>query len=173
MAAPGYVPTEPLATVRSYQSPDHVPDPWLADRPGDLGPYQPMAKGLGYQGPDLGYVLTLVDRFDDRISLAPGERRDDCDAGCTAVAMKRASLFGRAPVIGDLEMGYRVWGFLDEAPTELVELRAEMFQGVAQAHNYVRRRRIADAVPAATLATSPAEVAAAHRRDWRSLLDLG
>jgi len=173
MAAPDYVPTEPQANVRAYRSPDHVPDSWLADRPADLGAFQPRAKGLGYQGPDLGYVLTLVDRFDDRISLSPGERRDDCDAGCTAVAMRRASLFGRAPVIGDLEIGYRVWGYLDQAPPDLVALRRELFERVAHPHHYQQRRRIADSVRDTTLAMAQAAVAQAHRQDWRALLDLG
>jgi hypothetical protein len=172
VAAPNYVPTEPEAVVRSYRSPDRVPGAWTADRPGELGPAQPRASGLGSPGPDLGYVLTLVDRFDRQVRLAPGERRSDCDAGCAAVAMKRASLFGRAPVITDLEVGYRVWGFLDPAPADLVEVRGVLFERIDHPHHHRECRRVVDAVPEDTLRVTPAQVAEAHRRDWRSLLDL-
>ena len=173
MAAPEYVPRPPTETVRTYGSPDHVPRRWEATRPGEVvDTGQPSGGAFGHQGPDLGYALTLVHRFDDRLRLAVGEHRDDVDAGCAAVAMKRASLFGRAPVIHDLEIAYRVWGYLDDAPAELVDLRRRMFEGVAHPYHYAEQRALVAAVPDATLRRTPAQVAQAHDDDWASLLGL-
>ena len=39
--------------------------------------------------------------------------------GCLNIALKRASMFGRAPVIYDLEFAYSLFGFLGGAPAEL------------------------------------------------------
>jgi hypothetical protein len=134
---------------------------------------QPSGGAYGHQGPDLGYVYTLLPLFDDRLRLAEGEGRADADAGCTAVAMKRASLFGRAPVVHDLEVAYRVWGFLDDAPAGLVEVRRPIFEGAAHPHHYGRLRALTAAVPEATLRLTPRQVADRHRNEWASLLDLG
>ena len=41
MAAPEYVPVKSTDRARAYESPDYVPGPWLADRPGDLDGRQP------------------------------------------------------------------------------------------------------------------------------------
>jgi hypothetical protein len=117
--------------------------------------------------------LMLARRFEDRLHLAPGEDQDDVIAGCTAVALKRASLLGRAPVIHDLTVAFTLWGFLSEdPPDELVELRRERFAEVSNPHYYAELRRIADMVPEHVLRQTPEEVAQAHRKDWRSLLDL-
>ena len=43
------------------------------------------------------------------------------------LALKRASLFGRAPVVHDLEVAFTIWGFLGAAPPELVALRRPLF----------------------------------------------
>ena len=80
MAAPEYVPTDPTA-VPHYRSPDVVPASWSADRAGSVGVAQPIGEGLGSQGPDQGYALTLTHLFDDRVVLAPGESRADVMAG--------------------------------------------------------------------------------------------
>jgi hypothetical protein len=88
-----------------------------------------------------------------------------------AVALKRASLFGRAPVIHDLTVALTIWGFLDAEPAqELVELRKGLFEEVWHPHHYAELRRIVDLVPAATLRLVPGYLAVAHRSDWRALL---
>ena len=87
-----------------------------------------MGGAMGWQGPDQGYALSLADRFVDRVLLEDDERFDDAAAGCVHVAMKRASLYGRAPVIHDLEIAFRLWGFLDVEPAEeLVSRRKHLF----------------------------------------------
>ena len=113
MAAPKFAPVAPLDDARGYESPDHVPDAWMPDRPGELAGRQPPGPRLGYQGPDQGYALTLAARLRPQLRVPAGERVDDAVAGCTAVALRRASLFGRAPVIHDLRIAFTIWGFLD------------------------------------------------------------
>jgi len=142
---------------------------WLADRPSDIGVRQPAGPHFGAQGPDQGYVLTLLPLFADRLRLAPGEGRDDVEAGCVGVALKRASLFGRAPVVYDLEVAFTIWGYLDErADPALVELRRPLFQ--AAAHDDWDQREIVDLVDDDALRLPPDEVRARHAADWRSLL---
>ena len=157
---------------QAYESPPWLGDPWWADRPGDLAAGQPVGPRLGSQGPDQGYILKLARRFDGDLVLGEREREADAVAGCAAVGLKRASLYGRAPVIGDLTVAFTIWGFLDDAPDELYELRRPMFEEVAHPSHYVGRGRIADLVLAASLRRTPADVSAAHEADWRSLLDV-
>lgn len=171
MAAPEYVPTDQRAP-RSYRSPDVVPGSWSADKPGSVGTEQPVGPALGYQGPDQGYVLTLVRHFKSRIILAEGEQRDDVTAGVVEIAMKRASIFGRAPVVYDLEIALRVWGFLEEPREDLVQAR-RCFQGIANPYHWRDLRRVVAKVPESTLRSSPAEVETEHLSDWNSLLELG
>ncbi|MGH9084586.1 MAG: hypothetical protein ACRDYW_03955 [Acidimicrobiales bacterium] len=174
MAAPEYVPVDKTRLVRAYESPPRRPDPWLADRPGELPGGQPRGDRLGNQGPDQGYVLTLARRFEGKLTLRPGEHERDALAGASAVALKRASLFGRAPVVHDLTVALTIWGFLGEVPppAELIELRREMFEEVWHPHHYAELRAVADVVPEAALRMTPKQVADAHRQDWRSLLAL-
>jgi hypothetical protein len=173
MAAPEFVPQEPVRLVRNYKSPAWRPDPWLANRPGDLDDLQPTGDRFGTPGPDQGYVYVLARRFEGTLTLTDGEHEKDAIAGAAMVAIKRSSIFSRAPVIHDLTIGLTVWGFLDEAAAELVELRRPLFQEVAHAHHYPEQRRIADLVPESTLRLTPTQVTERHRSDWRSLLDLG
>ena len=178
MAAPSFVPTLPTQSPRDYSSAPWRMDPWTADRPGEFmyrsGQPGPDAGGMGVPGPDQGYVLKLLPLFRNDIRLAEGEQLRDAEAVGVAVALKRAGIFGRAPISHDLRVAYTVWGLLDsQAPKELVALRTERIEGMhLRAHHYPQLRAVVDMVPAATLRLSPAEVADAHRRDWRSLLAL-
>jgi hypothetical protein len=173
MAAPEFVPVPPAVRPRLYTSPDHVPEAWLADRPADIAGRQPEGRGLGFQGPDQGYALVLAERFRGRLQLRSGEDADDAIEGALNVALRRASLFGRAPVIHDLTVAFTIWGFLDPGPPdELVELRRSMFEGVGHAHHYAERRAIVDMVPEGTLRLMPVDVQAAYPGRWRQLLGL-
>ena len=174
MAAPEFVPLKPTDAPRAYSSSPRRPEPWRADRPGEVVDRgQPRDDMLGNQGPDQGYVLRLVRQFDGKLALAEDEQQADAFAGCIAVALKRASLFGRAPVIHDLTVAFTIWGFLDDAAAgDLVEQRREMFEEVRNPHHYTEQRAIADAVPPATLRMTLKAVAEAYRSDWRSLVDI-
>jgi hypothetical protein len=172
MAAPPFVPINPVDRPRGYESPDHVPAPWVPERPAELTGRQPSGRQLGYQGPDQGYALTLAEHFRDRLRLQPGERADDAIRGCLGVALRRASLYGRAPVVHDLTIAFTVWGFLhDDPPADLVTLRRSVFEGVGNVvHHYAEGRAIADLVPEATLRSTPQQVSEAFPSRWRELL---
>jgi hypothetical protein len=171
MAAPRFAPVAPNDEVRYYSSPDHVPGGWEPDRPGELVGPQPRGDRLGTPGPDQGFALKIANRLAPKVRLQPGEQLDDAIRGCLAIALRRASLFSRAPVVHDLTIAFTIWGFYDETPpSELVATRRSMFEGVGNtAHHYVEGRAIADLVPEATLRATPAEVAGRYPAEWRAL----
>jgi hypothetical protein len=172
MAAPKFSPVAPLDDARGYESPDYVPDRWSADRPADLSGRQPTGPRLGFQGPDQGYALMLAARVRPDVRVQAGEFVVDAVAGCTSIAMRRASLYGRAPVIHDLRIAFTIWGYFDaDPPGELVDLRRPLFEGVANSlHHFDERRALVDSVPEATLRMTPAQVAAAYPGSWPTLL---
>lgn len=172
MAAPKFSPVPPLDDARGYGSPHHIPEPWIADRPGELSGRQPVGSRLGSQGPDQGYALGLAERLRPSVQVQAGERVDDALAACTAIGLRRASLFGRAPVIHDLRIALTIWGFFDPSPpVELVAERRSRFEGVANAvHHYDELRQIVDAVPEETLRSTPAQVTAGYPGSWRALV---
>jgi hypothetical protein len=133
------------------------PAPWYLDRPAELKDLTPpTGRQFGSTGPDLGYGLMLARRLEHRLELEPGAHREDVVAGCFACGARRASSFGRAPVIHDMEWAYTLWGFLGGAPGGLVILRARLFRGAAE--DYEVQRRIADSVRPETLRLTPALV---------------
>jgi hypothetical protein len=166
MAAPDYVPVT-LRDKPRTALPIPPPRQWLAKRPADLDRGQPEGERFGVQGPDQGYALRLAEVLIPKLELAPGEIRADVVAGCLPVALRRAGMFGRAPVIHDLDLAFRVWGFLGGAPAELVEFRKPMFFGAA--HEYFKTLEIAYRVPEATLRLTPAQVGQ-RLASWRELL---
>jgi len=168
MTQPEYVPITPADRIRPVL---RLPAPrrWKPDRPAEIrGGIHPSGARMGTPGPDQGYALTLVERFAGRLVLSEGERFGDAVAGCLGVALRRASLFDRAPVIHDWEVAFAVWGFLGGAPDDLVAYRRPLFQ--AAAHDYWAQRAISDRVPEATLRLAPAQITA-RLTDWRRLID--
>lgn len=169
MAAPEYVPPSYADKPRSS-----LPIPpaasWTATRPADLERGQPLGRGLGRPGPDQGYALALAGRFRDKLHLGEGEHAADAVAGSVAVAMRRASMFGRAPVVFDLELAFGLFGYLDDAPADLVAWRRPAFAGAS--HDYWDQRAIVDRVPESTFRLTPADV---RRRlgEWRNLVGVG
>jgi hypothetical protein len=166
---PSFVPVVEADQVRrAYQL--HVPSIWTASRPSELrGTRAPTGAFLGTPGPDQGFALKLARRFEDRLVLSPGEHAEDALSGCTAVAMRRAASYGRAPVIHDLTLAFTLWGFLPGAPDDLVEARGPLFRSAG--HHYLAQRTIADCVPESTLRLTPQQVAD-RIDDWRELLVL-
>ncbi len=155
-----------------------TPLPWWADRPGDqrgsapAGPAK-AADGwagalFGMTGPDQGYALHLAERLQDRLVLEPGETSEDATAGCLGVALRRAAAFDRAPVIFDLELAFTLWGYLGEAPPDLVGWRRPLFS--AAAHDYWVQREIAARVLPETLRLTPGQVRS-QLAEWRKLVD--
>lgn len=175
MAAPRHTRVPPLAEPRTYRSPDHVPASWSPARPGDLDGRQPSGDRLGTPGPDQGYALRIVRTLEPQIRLQPGEQLDDAVRGCLGIALRRASLFGRAPVIHDLRLAFTIWGFFDHVPpTDLVETRRELFEGVADTvHHYFEGRYLADLVPEAVLRGDLRTVSTRYPAEWRTLTGVG
>lgn len=171
MAAPKHTPVNPVDRPRTYQSPDFVPSPWTNTRKASVTGRQPRAERLGHPGPDQGYVLSLAERLRPRIRVTAGESIDDAIQGCIGIALRRASHFGRAPVIHDLNIALTIWGyFLDQPPAELVAVRSQLFAGVANVvHHYVEARRIVDMVPQSTIIMSPDTATKAMPLSWRAL----
>ncbi|MEE2768224.1 MAG: hypothetical protein VX833_03325 [Actinomycetota bacterium] len=154
MAAPSYVPNPAVPSTEAiYTSPRRRLGTWRADRAGEVESAGRDLQGasLGHPGPDQGYVLRLVRLFEPQLRLAEGERRSDVVAGVVAVALKRASLCGRAPVAEDLRVAFDLFGFLSDASEELIARRRELFDGAAGHHNYRDVRRIVDLVPVSAL----------------------
>ncbi|HEY0520912.1 MAG TPA: hypothetical protein VGC84_15580 [Ilumatobacteraceae bacterium] len=172
MAAPRSAAFTPVDYSRSYSSPDVVPPSWKPNRPGDLDGFQPEGTRLGFQGPDQGYALKLASGFRDRLHLQPEEHAADAIQGCLGIALRRASMFGRAPVIHDLTIAFTIWGFLDaNPPADLLALRARLFVGVHDLqHHYDEARALVDMVPEATLRMTPDQVAAAFPGRWQELV---
>ena len=107
-----------------------------------------------------------------QLRLGVGEHIDDVIQGCLGVALRRASLFSRAPVVHDLTIAFTMWGFLDDAPpSELVALRTPLFEGLRHVgHHYTEAREIVDRIPVETLQMTPAQVQSRYPADWRDLL---
>jgi hypothetical protein len=172
MAAPDYVPAPVDDTARVYHSPPWRPEPWVADRPAEIVGRQPLGDRLGSPGPDQGYALHLGRRMRGKLSLTVDESEDDALAGCIAVAMRRSALFGRAPVIHDLTVALTLWGFLGDAPADLVAARTRAFAAVAHTHHYMERRAIVDNVPEDVLRLSPAQIAALVHDEPERVLEI-
>lgn len=164
MAAPDYVPSKRQIKVHSV--PNSNRGSWTADRPGELDGRQPSATGLGSAGPDQGYAYTLAEHFDDRLYLSD-LNKEDVISGCVALAIKRASLFGRAPVIHDLTASFSIYGFSKSSvDSELEALRMELFPEVSSHHHYVERRQIVDLVQTDFLKKKHQEIVEICSRDW-------
>lgn len=167
MTQPDYVPMQATDRVRPSAV---LPPPghWYLDRPAeqlDLEP--PTGPRFGSTGPDLGYGLKLARRFHDRLQLTEGEHAEDAIAGGFACGCRRASQFGRAPVIYDMEWAFGLWGFLGGAPDDLIAWRRPLFRGAAE--HYWDQRQIVDAVKVDTLKLSPAQVRE-KLTNWKDLL---
>ena len=170
MAAPRFAPTPVIETARSYSSPPTVARSWTPGRKAEIEGFQPQGEQLGFQGPDQGFALTIAEGFRSRLRLHDGEHADDAIRGCLGIALRRASLFSRAPVVHDLTIAFAMWGFLGAAPADLVEARRGLFSGLAHPHHYTEARALVDMVPEATLRMTPAQVEAASPAQWRSLV---
>ena len=127
---------------------------------------------MGFQGPDQGFAIKIANTFRPRLRLVAGEQVDDAIGGCLGIALRRASMFSRAPVVHDLTVAFTAWGFLDpDPPADLVSLRTTLFTGVANVlHHYAEGRAIVDMTPESTLRMTPQQVAAAYPGRWRELV---
>jgi hypothetical protein len=145
-----YVPSEIGDRPRQQQNlpPGLAPPPardWRADRPGDLTGAPGAGALMGRPGPNIGYAYTLAARARPRLRMSPHEHAEDVIAVIAEIAGKRAALFGRAPVIGDIDVAVSLLGYDGSADEHFVELRSRLVHDAA--HEYTRRRELVDAVP--------------------------
>ena len=168
MTQPKFVPVTPSDRVRKQLRPD-TPDRWRADRPAEIASSgQPRGDHFGNIGPDQGYALKLAKALVGKLQREKDEHEDDIIVGCLGVALKRASIYGRAPVIHDWEFAFTVWGYMGGAPDDLVTFRKRLF---AQAsHHYEAQRDIVDHVREDAYGMSTAEVRA-QLHDWTAFID--
>jgi hypothetical protein len=120
------------------------PGKWVSDRPGDVVVGQPRGPLMGDPGPNGGYAYTLAERARKRLRLAPGESADDALSVVAEIAARRATSFGRAPVVGDLDVALTLLGYEEPAAQWAVD-RARLVHGAA--HHYQHRRVLVSAVP--------------------------
>jgi len=145
-----FVPPDPDARPRQQQNlPAGVALPpashWRPDRPGDLsGPTIGHGALTGRPGPNVGFAYTLTERIKDRMRLGPNEHIVDVVPVVAEIAGKRAALFGRAPVIHDVEHAMNVLGYDRYDNAAFVEARTLLVLGAA--HDYERRRSVVDDV---------------------------
>ena len=172
MAAPKFTPVSPIGAFRDDEG---LPPAlaWTATRPAEGRGPQPNGARFGRPGPDQGYALKLANSFHGKLNLTEAENEHDVIAGCLPVALKRAALFGRAPVIHDLRRAFEVFGFIGQsASADLVAYRTSLFQ--AAGHHYELQRTIADLVPDETLTAAQVRVdMALSAGRWRDLLAIG
>ena len=118
---------------------------WRSDRPGDLvDGVQPEGALFGSPGPNVGYALRLVHRASADFQLAAGEHRGDAEAVVAAVAMKRASSYGRAPIRADVDRAVALLGYRGGADADFVAWRVGAVAGAH--HEYGATRALADAI---------------------------
>ena len=167
MAQPSFVPITEADLVRPSM-PQPVPT-HVKGRPSEVhSPITPSGDGIGSPGPDQGYALTLIHGIHDRVVLREDEEFHDVEVGIALLAGRRASLFGRAPSIYDVEVALGLFGYLAKAPEDLVTYRKAAFQAIG--HSYVAQRQLVDSVPESSLRLSPDEAASGSSR-WRQLLN--
>ena len=105
MAISSYVPADPRTHPRRYESSPRRGNGWHLHRPGEVVPDAMPEGGLyGNHGPDIGYAYKIVHRLRDKVKVSSGENHEDAEAGAIAVAMRRAALLGRAPILADLDV---------------------------------------------------------------------
>ena len=123
MAAPRVRPRRaaPTPCLRTYESPPRRPDPWLADRPGELVEAgQPSGPRSATRArPGLRAAAGPPVRGQAR-PRTPASTSATPSPAAVAVALKRASLFGRAPVVHDLTVALPSGASSATRPAELV-----------------------------------------------------
>ena len=172
------MPTDPFVPERLEDEPRQEPNlppgvkmpparSWVANRPGDIPAGWPSGKLLGSPGPNVGYALTLANRARDRFVLAPHEHPEDAIAVVSEIAMRRAALFGRAPVMPDVEFGMEILGYRGDAAADFVAWRTRAVRGTRD--DYYERRALVDAIPVDILRLVPAALPA-HLPEARDAL---
>lgn len=103
--------------------------------------------GHGTPAPGEGFALTIAHREVGKLMFAHEHDRHDVEVGIALVAAKRASIVGRGPILGDVQLALDLFELrgVDVIDHE----RCRGFAGLA--HSYSAQRHFVDAVSDATL----------------------
>jgi hypothetical protein len=74
--------------------------------------------------------------------LDPRERRDDAECAVGTIAMRRAGVLGRAPLMEDLELARTLLAYDSGEPADFSTWRTRHLAGIA--HDRDLRQRLAD-----------------------------
>ncbi len=123
---------QPNVEVGPADRPRAVPEPgparrWRATRPGDITSPEQMRWGgaFGTPGPDQGWAIKLVAEGD-----LPG-RTPLLEKLMATLMGARASLYGRAPIMEDLETAKEILGLGEGAAPELESQRNRWLETAA------------------------------------------
>jgi hypothetical protein len=143
MAQPSFSPVTIKDKVGHYH-PLENPERMSFSRPAELRGQNPspIPALSGNPGPDQGYALKLANELINQLNIKTEQNVADVKYALVIFALKRASLFGRAPVKKDLECGAFLLGYLSEdLEPDFIKKRSELIKGLA--HNYEYQRRFA------------------------------
>jgi hypothetical protein len=143
--------------------------PWSGVSAAALGP--PVTSGGGRVATPLDISSSgrtvRFHLFADRVQAGSGEVVADVLASAADIGGTRAALFGRAPVGKDVEHALALFGYLGDAPDDLVAWRTPLFRSAA--HEYQVRQALVDLVPDETLRLTADQVRQ-RLGQWRALL---
>jgi hypothetical protein len=164
-----FVPADPADRPRQQQNlpPGTTTPPpasWQAERPGDLAAPPPTGGLYGTPGPNIGFAYTLAEHYQEKLRLADHEDVHDVIPVIAEVAGSRAALFGRAPVIHDIDVAVTLFGYDGSADPDFARARTLLVHDAG--HDYYRRREIVDLVPDDQLRRPPGEIDSAVY-EWR------
>lgn len=144
--------------IADLPRPEPAPAParrWRPQRPGELqSPGDvPWGGAFGTTGPDAGYALLLV--RERTAMLASAEDIHNVEAALMALAAARASHYGRAPTVRDVDVAMTILGYApDGLPEDLIsDLVRDRVRWLANlSHDAPKARALVAAVPIENLA---------------------
>lgn len=125
---------------------------WSNPRSGKITSSDANESLMGSAGPSGGFALKLVHEQLAKMVMSDDEEAADIAIGLGVLVSKRASIFGRSPIIFDVHFFEVLFGLDGTQDQSLIEFRKMFFRGAA--HSYLVQRQLADAVPESTLRLS-------------------
>lgn len=119
----------------------------------------PWGGAYGTTGPDTGYALRLIKQR--HLHLVRGEHHHNAEAAVAAIAAARASHFGRAPILADIDvaailLGYDREGADPDRTARVEEARKRWVANIS--HDAGKERDLVASIPLEVLAMTPDSV---------------